>query len=145
MGSNFSYTGSQTGFGCQYGCSCHSIASCDEKCIAHTAFVGKVVARSHHVADIAFFQDGTFAVGILYELMRKADIQYLEAPDVLLHVGKHHGKLFLLECQGKVCMDDVGMDVIGVIFAHQSGRDVDTYHLGCTLVDVFHHCSKTSG
>ncbi len=98
------------------------------------------------LADVVFLQDATPAVGVLYELWRQADIQYLEPAQMYCWLSASIiDKLLLLQGQREVGTDDVGMDVIGVVLAHQTGRQVDTYHLGCTLVDVFHHGSKTSG
>ena len=49
-----------------------------------------------------------------------------------------------MQGEGEVGTDDVGADVVGIILAHQTGRQVDAHDLCRTLVDVFHHGSESA-
>ena len=98
----------------------------------------------HQQSDVLFLKDAVSAFCILDIFCRKSDVKYFQMPQVLLVVCHQHAELFLLKGKSLVSPDNVGVDVVGIIFSHQSRRNVDTYHLGSTLVDVFYHSSKTS-
>ena len=50
----------------------------------------------------------------------------------------------MLERQGEVGPDDVGVDVVGIVFAHQSGRQIDADYLGGRGVDVLYQRGETA-
>ena len=106
--------------------------------------MGEVAARLQELADIFFFEDAATALGALDELRRESDIEHLDSAQILLVVCHHHRQLLLLQGEGEVGTDNVGADVVGVVLAHQTGRQVDAYDLCRTLVDVFHHGSESA-
>ena len=144
MGNHLSHTCSEAGSGGKDRSARHAVAACDEECRAHAALVGEVAARLQELADIFFFEDAATALGALDELWRESDIKYLDSAQVLLVVCHHHRQLLLLQGEGEVGTDDVGADVVGIVLAHQTGRQVDAHDLCRTLVDVFHHGSESA-
>ena len=135
----------QTRLGGEDGGAAHAIAAGDEQGVAHVALVGEVAAGEQEAAHVLLFQDAEAGVGVLDELLRETDVEHLQATQVSLAVGEEHGDLLLLEGEGEVSLNDVGVDVVGVVLAHEPRGDVDAHHLGRTLVDVFHHGGETAG
>ena len=144
MGNHLSHTRSEAGSGGKDRSARHAVAACYEECRAHAALVGEVAARLQELADIFFFEDAATALGALNELWRESDIEHLDSAQILLVVCHHHRQLLLLQGEGEVGTDDVGADVVGIVLAHQTGRQVDAHDHCRTLVDVFHHGSESA-
>ena len=144
MGNHLSRSRSQTRLGSQHGRTAHAVTSGNDECRAHGSLVGKVATGLHQQADVVLFENAEFAFRLLDEFRRESDIQYLQSSQVYLVVCQHHRQLLLLQGQRQVGTDDVGCDVVGVVFRHQTRWQVDAHHLGCTLVDVFYQGRKTA-
>ena len=142
---DFSHSGAQTGLGGENGGASHSVAACHDEGVSHLAFVGEVVAWSEDVAQLAFLLNGVACVGVVDERLREAYVEHAQFAEILLTVGEHHAELLLLEGECEVGFDDVGSNVVGVVFGHQSRRDVDAHDFCGRLVDVFHERGESSG
>ena len=106
--------------------------------------MSKVAARFQKRTDVVLFKYSALALRVLDEFLGKTDIEYAHSAQILLVVSHQHSKFLLLQGKGQIGTDDIGVDIIGIVLGHQTRRDVDAYYLGRTLVDIFHHCSKSA-
>ncbi len=100
--------------------------------------MGEVVARHQQASDVLLLQDAAVGFRLVDVFLAQADVEHTQSANVFLAVGHHHGELLLLQRQRQVGAYDVRMNVVSVVFAHQSRRNVDAHHLRWALVDVFH-------
>ena len=122
-------TTAQTGPCGKDGSSCHAIAACNEQGIAHLAFVGMGRAFEQQFAHLIFLYKRIGGVSLVDTLLTEADVQYAEFADEGLVFGKEKCQLGQLEGQCHRSPDDVGADIITVVFRHQPRWDIDTDNL----------------
>ena len=121
-----------------------AIAAGDEQGGAHGTFMGELTAVQHTGPHILFFDDAAGGLCLSNVFLTETDVKHAESADIGLAVGHQHGELLLLKRERQVGLDDIVLDVVGVVLTHQSRGNVDRYDLSRTLVDVFHQCGKST-
>ena len=109
-----------------------------EEGIAHAPLVYEVWSWSDELPDIGLVNDAVIAFCIVGIFLAQSDVEDLQFADIWLVVGEHHCEFLVLQGQGNVGSDYVCPDVVGVVLAHQSRRDVDADNLGRRLVNILH-------
>ena len=123
----------------------HAIAARHDEGSAHVALVGILVASEQSGTYVFFLYDGVLRINLAEPFFAQTDVQNDQLAYELLVFGEQEGQFLQLQGEGDVGLDDVGPHVVGVVFGHQSRRDVDTGDGRRALVDVFHQRCKTSG
>ena len=113
-------TRAKTGFGSQYCRTCHAVAASNEQCITHLTFVSKGVAWNKTAAYIVLFNDRIWSLYLLDTFLTETDIKYAQLSNELLVLRKEERQFRLLQGECQVSTNDIGSNVIGIVFSHQT-------------------------
>ena len=110
----------------------------------HCAFVGKVRPWVQEASHVGFFYYHEGRSSFLYIGLRKANVNHAQSANILLHIGKHHAQLFLLNCEREVCSHDGLQVVLRVIYGHHTRRHINAHHLARRTIYIAHQRGKAT-
>ena len=82
--------------------------------------MGERITWQQPLTDIAFLKKSIVGVDLLDTFLAQSDVENLEPSYEYLVLREEERQFLLLECECLISMNDVGTDVIGVVFRHES-------------------------